>query len=437
MADTIHNTIPSNFVDSEEVGVAAHYTFPQGMLSRFGYYKNQMTIGAGGADLSIRAGNPYTGEKYGLSGGVSTTSYWSTPGGTSISAALGFVVDYEMLSTPTAFQQIIYHGSAPQHQLRVFAGSVIPRISLNSGVTETFPAFGIIGRGRVHLTADHDGTNQRSWINGRVVAQNAAAFQSPGAVGALLVGRHGTYRRVVIPVAWNTPIRTRYVREFAKSVQWSWQPRIVGEGPAGGILTGATGEGGWYCPLGAATLGFAPITTLGGGLVLGLTDTVISMSRLDFMHARLPAFGSWLFHYKTRNSATDNPRFAIHDTRGVDFTAAGSTSYWVDCVQAAGVWRTTFRRENGAAQITVDQPLPAANTECAVLLTRHPSGDWRLYSWTGTSGWAGNPAVVANDITYLSSNYVSISPRGPWVLRATKYLGEMEPSELEIPVFGP
>lgn len=161
-----------------------------------------------------------------------------------------------------------------------------------------------------------------------------------------------------------------------------------------------------------------------------LTNTAIAMHRLDFMHRREPAFGSWVFHYKVRDPATDNPRFALHDTRGVDFTAAGSTSYWVDVVQAAGVWRTTFQRENGAALLTVDHTLPPPGAECTILLTRHVSGNWRMYVWIAGMGWRGETNVIANDVTYLNTNYVSFAPRGSWIMDSRKLLGEVTSDEL-------
>jgi hypothetical protein len=224
-------------------------------------------------------------------------------------------------------------------------------------------------------------------------------------------------------------IRASYVREFARRIVYQWTPRDVGEGPAGGILTGSTPGGYATCPSGGATLKFEFSRILDG---LALTDSgALSARRIQFDCMSRPFFGSYKNKYIVRSNAIggDNPLTSFYGVRNADFTT-GTTAlaYTVGASNVAGSWATVLYR-NATTLLTVNSPLPINGSICETLFSRHPSGDMRLYAKVNNV-WYGSPGTVSNDVTYLNTSYIGIAPRGSYVGSITCFQGEMESQEL-------
>ena len=426
MADTKHNWYPLAAIDPNEPGIAAAYTFPPTELARYGYPKNRHALYGTAYDLATRVGAVKVANGYGVRVDDDAGAYYR---GATVTQGIGLVGDVMYDAAPAAARIAVTNGG--EHQIRIDAAGTIS-ITLDNGGTYTTTGYSLAGRGRNYVTADHDGTNQRVWINGRVAAQNAVALSVP-AGGNLDLGLHGSWRRLVIPSAWTTPVRTRYLREFARNVIVIWKPQDVGTGPSGGIVAGRTGRGTWVCPLGGATMSFVWVNDLSypAGGYLALTDTgALSLRRISLMAMNRPAFGSWLWEFTIRDPAADNPYFALAPLPDTDPTAASSNAYWVSSRIVAGVWNTDLYLANGASIVNVTGGVPVAGSKMKVLLTRHTNGDWRLgHSINGVWYWQD---VAGNNVTVLSENWIQTAPRGSYITGYTHWLGEMSPAELEI-----
>jgi hypothetical protein len=166
---------------------------------------------------------------------------------------------------------------------------------------------------------------------------------------------------------------------------------------------------------------------------LALTDTGATMRRIDLMHTKMPVFGSWLIEYAVRDPANDQLIVGLTPTMGQDPTVAASASYWIKVYNSGGgFWRTSLYLANGAQIDAADCPAVAvAGDRGKVLLTHHPDGSWQVYSYLRSlNSWYWSAASPV-DVGALSSNYVTVAPRGAYVERITRYQGEMLPSELE------
>jgi hypothetical protein len=232
------------------------------------------------------------------------------------------------------------------------------------------------------------------------------------------------------PVAQRTPRRSLTAAfRSTEGTTSRCPPRDVGEGPAGGILTGSTPGGYATCPSGGATLKFEFSRILDG---LALTDSgALSARRIQFDCMSRPFFGSYKNKYIVRSNAIggDNPLTSFYGVRNADFTT-GTTAlaYTVGASNVAGSWATVLYR-NATTLLTVNSPLPINGSICETLFSRHPSGDMRLYAKVNNV-WYGSPGTVSNDVTYLNTSYIGIAPRGSYVGSITCFQGEMESQEL-------
>lgn len=428
--DNIINTVPDRRIRPDDPNLLLGFDFADGDLSTWSRYPNKAVLGGAAYDLVTRAGTPLIGYSGGLYAFDSATAYWQGPAG----AAVDLSMEACWPLAPTAARVPVWNGTnaGTGHVISTVAGGFVIASMNGFGVSST-TAYSVIGRGPFRADVWHDGALQRLLVNGRLADSDAVAPGVPA--GFLRAGYHGEILKIkarTVSLGSDATYREQYIREFAKRVVYHWQPVSVGEGPAGGIPSGAVGEGDWYCASGGASLAFVwrPNLSLPAGGQLALTDSgALSARRLAFQHGKAPAFGSWLYVYQIRTTATDNPIFGITPLRDSDPTAAAAGSYRAQGISTGAVWRTTLHRDNGAALITVDHPLPVAGDTLAILHTRHPSGDHRLFAalnWT----WYGNESTVANDVTYLSTNFVHVEPRGSYVLGHVRYQGEVVPGEL-------
>ncbi len=422
------NNIPfaERHADLAEPGV--HFTFGEGEWAQWSRYLCRGAAGAAYA-LSTRVGTPLVGH-----GGVVYVAdcAGSYVQGAVYAAGVAMAGEHQVDALPAAARIVAQNGA--QHLARVDAAGQF-EASLNSGATYSTAAWNMTGRGPFHWAITHDGANQNLYINRRLADSDAVALGVPA--GNIQIGRTGTSRRVRLPPT-QPDVGTLYLRDFARRVVYQWRPLDVGEGPAGGIPTGAVGEGDWYCPSGGATLQFVWVRDLSlpSGGFLALTDSgALSMRRLDFMLSKRAMFGSWLIRYKLRNPVFggDNPRIGLNRCRGDDMTAAGAQSIWWDAFNTGGGWwRNQLSRENaGLIGVDADHAATAAGDDCMTLITHHVDGTLRIYSMSRMLGsWFWRLAAVVNDVTWLSYNYISIAPRQSYIRSVYAYQGEMLPSEL-------
>lgn len=428
--DAINRPYPQAVIEPNEPNLSAGYApHCDGELAAWGRVINRAATGAV-YDLATRVGTPIVGQ----GGGILATagSLWRYAGTIPVgNVNFSYTADMQIDVAGPAWTMWIRNGG---HYIAITgAGGDRPYCAFDAGGTIAGPAYSVVGRGPVRWDALYDGANEIPVVNGRAGAGVAVAPNIGGAA-TVDVGGVGTVRLFKVYNTRRTVAEARasYVREFAKVVVYAWKPQNCGEGPAGGIPTGAVGEGDWFAPLGGATLQFVwrPDLSLPGGGRLALTDGgALSLRRLAFMHPRAPLFGSWRFRFELRDPATDNPRFAFTALRDTDFTGAGSASTWCQVQRAAGVMNLTLHYANGAAALTVNHTAAgAAGDWCDVLVTHHPSGDWR--AWLAVNGvWAGDEATVWNDVAQLSSNQVIIVPRQSYVTNFVRMQGEVTPHE--------
>lgn len=439
MADVLTNFYPTRHVDPNEPGLVAAYTFADGELAQFGRYINRAATGAV-YDLTTRTGCPLVGQGGGLfaaGDAPNPNNYWSRTfipvGGTDFA----YTMEHEHTDPAAGGDRILAFNSAAHYIESRAAGTV--RLSANGAATYSVTPYSLFGRGRYRADFLYDGTQQQLVINGVVAdSDNVVAGVPAGTFGIGYYGNH-TLTKVYSVRRTVAEARASYVREFARKVLWQWQPRDVGEGPVGGILTGSySGVGGWTCPLGAATMGFVwrPDLSSPAGGRLALTDTqTVNLNRIDFEYGSRPWFGSWLIEAETRDPATDSLVVGWTPRRGVDPTAAGSNSYWMHLRTAAGPWwRASLYLANGAQIDAADAPFPgpAANERVKVLVTRDVDGSVQVWNYVQTprNGWWWS-TVAGNDVTVLSEACMTVAARGMYVSRVTAFQGSMTPHELE------
>ncbi len=429
--DNLINAYPQKFAEPNETGVGVHLTFGEGEWATFSRFINHASLGGAAFDHGTRVGVPLVGQGGGVYVLDDANSYIQ---GAVYAAGVAMAGEHEVTTLPAAARIVVQNGA--QHLARVDANGRF-EVSLDSGATWSTANWNMVGRGPFHWIVTHDGVNQNLYINRRLADSDAVVLGVPA--GNSQIGRSGTSRRIRYH-ATQPAVVPMYLRDFAKQILFHWQPSAVGEGPAGGIPTGAVGEGDWSCALGGANLKFVWVNDLSlpaGGFLALTDDGALSMRRLDFMIPKSPMMGSWLVRYRTRSTAIggDCPRVGLIRCRGDDMTAAGSQSIWFESLNnGGGWWRTQTYREN-AGLIGVDCDILAANVpngdDCATLLTHHVDGNFRIYEFSRTSrGWAWRAAAVVNDVTWLSYNYFSIAPRGSYIKSMTCFQGEMDPHEL-------
>ncbi len=427
----IRNLYPRPIVGPEP-GVVAAYDFDPADLA-LGRYTDKS---GNGVDLTTRVGVPIVGQGGGLLINEDTNSLWRAAGVLAVgntTPSYAVVLEHAALDANTRW--MVLNGAGGGHGLIKAGGNIYS--TFNTGVG-THLVGNWSNRGPYRVGYGYAGGFFTTLVNGRVVGGPTAVVPTAPA-GVFEIGRHGTYRAVK---ASNSPTwtavteRASYVRDFAKQVLFHWKPDDDGEG---GIATGQTGHG-WYAPVGGAGLSHVWRTDLSepNGGHLALTGDTGSMARVCFDFGR-PFFGSWLITYEARNPVFggDNPRIGFHATRGGDFTLAGSGSYWLDMGDTGGGWwRTRAYRDNSLAiggGVDVDTPSIAANYHCAALLTRTVTGDFRVYTFVREfNQWYWRLAAVGNDVTYLSTNFISIAPRGSYITSLTYTQGEITPHELDM-----
>lgn len=432
MSDVLHVPYPARLVDPNEPGLIAGYDFQDNELSVWGKYTNKCARAGAAYDLTTRVGTPLVGQGGGIYVDDHTGSYWSTASPPVGAVNFSYTTEHEWRLWPPADRNVGYNHVHRFHYLT--AVGALNSISFDNGATLTTAPTTVQGHGPYRADALYDGTNQILVINGRQVAAGAVVPQAPA--GTFWLGLSGTVRLCKVFGVRRTVAQARasYVKEFARRVVYSWRPAIVGEGPAGGIATGAVGEGDWYCPSGGASLAFVwrnPSATLRQGQ-LALTDSgALSLRRLDFAHTKMPLFGAWHFRCQLRDPATDNPRYAFLPARGTDFTAAGSGCTWAQIQRAVGVMQATLHLANGAAAYTINHTAAGVAGDTLDLLVTHAvNGDWRSY--LAVNGvWASNADnVVWNDVTQMQSSFISIAPRQSYVLGDERFQSELTPGEL-------
>ena len=382
MADLIINQSPSRFSDPDESNVAAHYTLAENELSVWGRHLNRHNLFGAAYDLT-RAGAPRCGGK---NGGIyavdSANDYYTKATPVAVSAATSaYVIEIDdIVTNPTATRYLLVNGSATGFDIRIDNTGVLS-ITFDRATLSSTAANFCNGKGPMRVAGLYDLVkNQYLVINGKVIDTDLVNCVAPG--GFFALGQHGCITRAKVHNAIRSVEQERadYVREFAKKVLFSWTPRDTGEGPAGGILTGSTPGGYATCPLGAATMQFVwrPDLSHPAGGRLCLTDSAVgAMSRIDIEYGNRPWFGSWLIEYQVRDPNTDSLRVGFTPRRGVDFTAAGSDSYWVNMRNnGGGWWRTSVYLANGAQIDGADILLAnvAANSRCKALITREVDG---------------------------------------------------------------
>uniref|UniRef100_A0A6M3XXX0 Lectin/glucanase superfamily protein n=1 Tax=viral metagenome TaxID=1070528 RepID=A0A6M3XXX0_9ZZZZ len=438
MSDSIIRPYPPRLADPHEPGVLAHYTFGDGELAQFGRYLNHHADYGAALDLPTRTGCPLVGQGGGVYVNNSAgTDTWGRATPVPVTpTAQTHVLECEHTTAATATRYPYMNGSASSAYAMFRAVAPWASFSLNAAVTQVSSGINALGRGPLQYALGYDAATGEQFLmlSGREVGRIAVV---PGAVAGLhCYGNHGTFRRAKIYNINLTPaqIRATYVREFARELIYAWRPERVGEGPAGGIPTGAVGEGDYFCPLGAATLRFDFVRSarLASGGVLALANAgALGSERLAFTHPKAAAFGSWSWGLLA-NDLTCQPMVGLAPQRTNWLAAAGSGCYYTIVYVNAGVWTVVLARENGGALLTVTHPTAAAVGDLvSVRFSRHPSGDWRLRLIV--NGVVASSAAVANDVTYLHSNYVVVAPRKGQILGVVRHQGEAEPEEVAAP----
>ena len=420
MNDTIHRTFPRNWCNAAEKGIAAHFTFPGGEVAKYGAWKNHHGLYGNVYDLTTRTGTPRFGEAFGIEVRDDAASYWR---GATVTQGIGLASDLEVYAVPGAARTVVTNGG--EHQIRVDAAGTVA-ITLDNGGTWTTSPASIVGLGRIHVLADHDGTNQRLWLNGRIAAETASVLAVP-AGGNLDVGQHGAVRRLVIPSAWIVAPRDRYVIELGMQPQWCWRPNLVGETGAAGILAGQVGPGDWYCVTGGVDTRFVHRAENNGVPAhLAFSSTAQQGGRLDFTATKIPWFGSWEMRYEI-GDPTQPVWFALIPERSSLFWVAAAGAYWWDIGYVGATYTLRMYRDATLLATTdLGEANPGAGAVCRLLVSRDVQGDWRQrVSINGR--WYGDDLAVANDVTYLSGSGIAILPGLNYISAIKKTLGELSP----------
>ena len=424
MSDIFFNPYPARFVDSAEPGLLAAYTFADGELAQFGRYINR---GYGGAayDLTTRVGTPIVGQGGGVHVVEQAGSYWqgaAIPVGASDWSYDVIFNNNTLIVNPLLITRNGGHAFAAWNNGRI-------RFTADNAVTYSEVPQISVGYGPVFYSALYNGANQILLANGRQMDTDAVVPAVPA--GNTRVGVHCetllykvyNIRRTVAQA------RVSYVREMAKVVVAHWQPAAVGEGPAGGLVTGQCLDE-LYCPSGHSSLKFVYDRE---NNQLGLQcDWSVSYYRLSTPRPRRPLFGSWLLRFKTRASASagEGIVFGFVNNRTQEPTITPA-SYWGMIWSLGGIWTARLHRGNVPVVLLTTQlpSIPPNGTNIDVLITRDVAGNWRLGMRAGKNPWVYNDATVANDVTYLDFQYLVVDPQGSMFLSMTEYQSEMTPSE--------
>jgi len=428
MTDCINVPWPTTRIDPRETNLQAGYDLADNDLAVWGRHLNKSVTGAV-YDIT-RAGTPRIGQGGGILVTDDANSYYTNANPIPVTPATSsYAIDLEVDANPTGTRYPLVNGSATGADIRIDAAGVLS-ISFDRATLASTAAGFCNGKGPMRVAGIFDGVNQHLIINRRLIASSAVA---PAAlVGFFGLGQHGTIRKAQVYRARRTLAdeQVSYVRDFARKVVYSWQPHDCGEGPAGGIVTGATGDT-WNCPYGDATLKFVwmtePRLRQKQLALTGVNNQ--SPCRLEFPHTRMPSFGTWRWGTVARSLAA-TPEVYLAQLPRQTHAAAASGCYWGRLAVTGGYWTLTWYRENGAAMLTRINTSQAAAlgdiVEAAV--SRAVDGTWRAD--VGVNGnWANQGVNAANDVTYLSSNFIGVQPNSGHVLGVVRYQGEMLPGE--------
>lgn len=439
MSDAINVPYPRPQVDPYEAGLILAYCPQDGELAQWSRMLNRAAATGAGWDLTIRTACPLVGPGGGVYSVDNSGNYWDlaiTP--PSIGQGWSYSMLAEYAANPTALRTMAYYGwnggSGDGAGFLVDVGGVRPTYN-TGGAVIVMPSYA--GRGRVLYVLTNDGVNQQAYANGRYVAQGAL----PAVLALNRTGRLGGHGEQLCTKGYNflltaTQIREKYVRDFARQVVYSWHPQDVGEGPAGGIATGAVGEGDWYAPLGGANFRFVYVRDPRlprGQLALNETGAAVA-SRLEFAHGRRPSFGSWRSGFLAR-TLTANPVIYLAPMRGTTYNAAASGCYWWQTSVVGGYWSLSIYRENAAVLCTyVNTSAPAQVGDVVEpSVTRAVDGTWR--PWLAVNGATAGTQTTAVDVTYLWNEQIGVVPFAGYVLGLTKNQSEMEPGEFPMPIW--
>jgi hypothetical protein len=423
MSDILFNLHPKRFIQSDEPGLVAGYTFADNELAQWGKYINRANTGAG-FDLTTRVGTPLVGQGGGLRS-YDGASQWA---GVVNAQSFAYRAHMEFEVTPPGFAQVVYN---QPHQIRTFAGTVDCTFD---GISTVTTPFNLVGRGPFEASFYHNGTNLRAFCNGVFVNQIACAAPAVPA-GSCFIGRGTTAKAVRFYASGylsDATIRASYVKDFASKVLWQWQPRDCGEGPAGGILTNSIipfGE--FFCPLGSANLKFVYIRDVhGNDGSLFLNETTVGSHRISFPVHR-PFFGSWFINQVISNPATDDSQISFDTIRGESVSGGSGASYWIRSHQSGGLWSLEWMRGGVGPLTSVTMPVPVANSRIQILGTRRVDGVFQIHARVFGGKWYSS-ALSAADTTYLTTSYISLLPRGGYLGQMSYYQGEMLSHELGI-----
>lgn len=426
-----YNPSPSRSIDPNEPYLLAGYTCnPEGSPARIINKTGNPVF-----DLITPNGVPLIGYNNGILSENSALNSWSCAAGPATGAVTyRYRIIHRQDVAPAAADRLILYNAVNHYFASELVG--LGAVYFFTGIGSSISPFTAVGRGECVWDATYANGTLTLYCNGRQVDQDVVASVAPA--GGLYIGYHGetTEAKVFSASATAAQVRSEYVRDHARRVIWQWTPGEDGEGPVGGILTGAVGHN-WTCPLGAATMQFVwrPDLSDPNGGRLALTNSVVDTARIDFEIGPRPVFGSWLVEWTVRDPATDSLQVALNSIRGQDYTAAGSNAYWIWSRLVAGPWfRTSLFLANGAQIDAADCafPGPIAGDRMKALLTHHPDGSWQVYIYCRSLGsWYWSVAAPA-DVTVLSTSCLTVAPRGAYVERVTFYNGELTPHELEI-----
>jgi len=426
MSDVRINLYPQTSIDPDEPNLTAGYCFNGKELAQFGYYLNHARSGAT-YNLTTRVGTPGIGQGGGLYCQDAAASYWQGTTYTIGNSSFRYRLIHRQDTASTVDRIIFINGV--QHWFAAPAAGTI-YFTPNNGAGISIAPFSSVGRGPCCWDALYSGGTLTLLCNGRQVDQDVVAAVAP-AGGVMAIGRHGEHLAVsaYAPTSSAADARASYVREFARKVLWQWQPRDVGEGPAGGILMNSSipfGE--FFCPY--ATVGnlkfefVRDIKNPG----LALTNSVADWSRISFPFER-PFFGSFLVNLKVRNPATDDCIISFDTIRGESASTGSGAAYWIRSRQNGGVWSLELYR--GGVGPTTSITLPTtlvANNEIQLLFTHRVDGEMQLHLRDPNGKWYSS--TTTTDVTYLKTSYISFLPRGSYITQATYFQGEMNSSEL-------
>lgn len=426
MADVVSNFAPMYHVDPNEPGLVQAFAATDGELATYGAPINRAATGA----AYNAAAQPNTVRTVGYGGGYRGTGgagayIAASPGDDGHHFTTSVIARFEVDGWSNVFS------TYPANARVIRNNSGAPYVSVDGATFSAGP--NLVGRGYAHVALCHDGTNQLLWLNGRLYAFNAVAYGASQPTMIMCGG--GGLSEVMVARQYNIRMtedenRASYIRDLASKVIWQWRPRVVGEGPSSGILTGMDLLGGeFFCPLGSANLKFVYVRDRhGNDGALFLNETTVGNHRISFPVDR-PFFGSWLINQVVRDPATDDSIISFDTIRGESHTLGSGASYWIRSHQSAGLWSLEWYRGGIGPFISVTMPVPVANSRIQIFATRRVSGEFQIHARVFGDRWYSS-ALSAADTTYLSTSYISFLPRGGYLGQTTYYQGEMNCNEL-------